>query len=249
MLINININININFNFSSLNLQDHCAFIVGHTSTTGRHVSLSFDFLLSLLYLLRSTNSVQFQVHNSLTAFHTYIGYVFPLWVLLLRKCGTCSSQMIHSTQVYCSIHSVPGCQHFQTQQTPDTQTHSPGIWSLCSISYGSAFVNRKELASCDESAALITVELIFWQLFYMMRKLGQNTSMYRMWLVEQTSWRGWWDWWDIFKLVVVVVVWCFDSQLLYCLDQPWKKIQNKTQKYCVKTSATVTCDSWRKEQ
>ena len=38
--------INININFSSLNLQGHCAFIVGHTSTTGRHVSLSFDFFI-----------------------------------------------------------------------------------------------------------------------------------------------------------------------------------------------------------
>lgn len=30
---------------------------------------------------------------------------------------------MIPSTQVYCSIHSVPSYQHFQTQQTPDTQS------------------------------------------------------------------------------------------------------------------------------
>lgn len=110
----------ININFSSLNIQDHCAFIVGHTSTTGRHVSLSFNFLLSLLYLLQSMYSVQFQFHNNWTAFCTYIGYVFPLEVLLLRKYGTCSSQMIHSTQVYCSIRSVPGYQHYQT---PDTQS------------------------------------------------------------------------------------------------------------------------------
>jgi hypothetical protein len=67
----------INISFSSLNIQDHCAFIVGHTSTTGRHVSLSFNFLLSLLYLLQSTYSVQFQVHNTWTAFCTYIDYVF----------------------------------------------------------------------------------------------------------------------------------------------------------------------------
>jgi len=76
----------ININFSSLNLQDHCAFIVGHTSTTGRHVSLSFDFLLSLLYLLRSINSVQFQVHNSWTAFHTYIGLCLAFISVIAEK-------------------------------------------------------------------------------------------------------------------------------------------------------------------
>lgn len=43
--------------------------------------------------------------------------------MLLLRKCGTCSSQMIHSTHIYCSVHSVPRYQHFRTQQTPDIQS------------------------------------------------------------------------------------------------------------------------------
>jgi len=38
--------------FSSYNIQVHCAFNLEHTSTTGRRVSLSLNFLLSLLYLL-----------------------------------------------------------------------------------------------------------------------------------------------------------------------------------------------------
>ena len=160
----------ININFSSLNLQDHCASIVGHTSTTGRHVSLSFDFFychcctsfgLWILYSFRFTTAG--------------LHYIPTLIMSFLNKCY-CWESVVHAVhRWYIPLKFIVPytvCLAISIFGHSRHLTHSPGVWSLCSISYGSAFVNRKELASCDESAALITVELIFWQLFYMMRKI-----------------------------------------------------------------------------
>ena len=147
------------------------------------------------------------------------------------------------STQVYCSIHSVPGYQHYQTHQTPDTQSRhlksvfhflrqciceqeGTGImWWKCSTHYCGIYLSATVLHDEEIGAEYLNVQDV---------ACGTNILTGLVGLV------------DIFKLVVV---WCFDPQLLYCLDQPWKKIQDKTKKYCMKTSLTVTCDSWRKEQ
>jgi len=114
----------ININFSSLNLQDHCASIVGHTSTTGRHVSLSFDFFychcctsfgLWILYSFRFTTAG--------------LHYIPTLIMSFLNKCY-CWESVVHAVHRWyiplkfivpytvCLAISI-----FGTQQTPDTQS------------------------------------------------------------------------------------------------------------------------------
>lgn len=71
--------------FSSYNLQVYCAFILEHTSTTGRHVSLSFIFYCHYCTFFNPCilYSSKFTRVSSLH-FIPIIGHVFPIEVLLL---------------------------------------------------------------------------------------------------------------------------------------------------------------------
>jgi len=197
----------ININFSSLNLQDHCASIVGHTSTTGRHVSLSFDFFychcctsfgLWILYSFRFTTAG--------------LHYIPTLIMSFLNKCY-CWESVVHAVhRWYIPLKFIVPytvCLAISIFGHSRHLTHSPGVWSLCSISYGSAFVNRKELASCDESAALITVELIFLAIvLYDEENLGRipqctgcglwNKHLDGIGATGEISSSWWWWWWCV---------------------------------------------------